>query len=34
MRPTSRAELEVLARRAMSEPIGCDVSDYGDEQQS
>lgn len=31
MRPTSRAELEVLARRAMSESIGCDVSDYGDE---
>lgn len=31
MRPTSRAELEVLARRATREPIGCDVSDYGDE---
>lgn len=31
MRQTSRAELEVLCRTAGREPIGCDVSDYGDE---
>ena len=31
MRLTSTAELEVLARRASTEPIGCDVSDYSDE---
>jgi hypothetical protein len=31
MRPTSTAELEVLARRAAREPIGCDVSGCGDE---
>jgi len=31
MRQTSTAELEVLAQRAAREPIGCDVSDYGDE---
>ena len=31
MRPTSLAELEVLCRRAVKDPIGCDISNYSDE---
>ena len=31
MRPTSQAELEVLIAKAVTQPIGWDVSDYSDE---